>query len=118
MATPTTFTEMPSARTAAGDRVPRAPESHVGAALLFLMGAFWPRFFIVGFWIFSDLLGDAYSSWVIPALGFLILPWTTLSYAFAWGLSSDSVSGLEWPLVALGLLLDVATWAAATRLRK
>ena len=78
---------------------------------------FWPRLFIVLFWIFDDrLFKDAFSSWVLPFLGFFLLPWTTLAYATMWGLSSDRVSGLEWAGVAIGLLLDVCTYAGIRRL--
>lgn len=80
------------------------------------MSTLTPRLFIIGFWIFSDLLGDAYSSWVIPAIGFLILPWTTCAYMWAWSISSNEVSGWEWLLVAAGLLADLTTYVAARAL--
>src|SRR3954464_2350373 len=56
---------------------------------------FLPRVGILAFWFFGSRLGDAFSSWVIPVIGFLILPWTTLGYAMMWGISSDKVSGWE-----------------------
>jgi hypothetical protein len=73
--------------------------------------AFWPRLWIIGFWIFSRQLGDAFSSWVIPAIGFVVLPWTTLIYAFMWGITSDGVFGWEWLAVGVAFLLDVLFWA-------
>jgi hypothetical protein len=79
--------------------------------------AFWPRVTLIGFWIFSDLLGDAYDGWVVPAVGFLLLPTTTITYAMMWGVSSDTVSGAEWIVVAIGLGLDLLTWAAVRSLR-
>ena len=114
-ASPRTFPEIPSARFGPGG--PPAENLHAGPWLLFLFGAVWPRLFIVGFWIFSSEIGDAFSSWVIPAIGFVVLPWTTFAYAIMWGLSSEVVAGWEWIVVGIALLLDVATWAAATRLR-
>ena len=84
------------------------------AFLLFML--FWPRLFMIGFWIFSRDLGNAFSSWVIPALGFLVAPATTVLYAFMWSISSNEVSGWEWAGVALGVLIDLATWALAARL--
>src|SRR3954466_14619866 len=72
--------------------------------------AFSPRLFIVGFWIFARQIGDAFGSWVVPAIGLCVLPWTTLTYALMWGVSSDVVSGWEWIVVALALLVDVAFW--------
>jgi hypothetical protein len=73
--------------------------------------AFWPRLWIIGFWIFGHQLGDAFSSWIIPAIGFVILPWTTLIYAFMWGITSDVVSGWEWVAVGAAFLVDVLFWA-------
>jgi hypothetical protein len=77
--------------------------------------AFWPRLWIVGFWIFSRQLGNAFSGWIVPALGFLFLPWTTLVYAFMWGINSDGVNGWEWSLVVVAFLVDVWFWAALVR---
>jgi hypothetical protein len=81
--------------------------------LLVLSLMFWPRLFIVGFWIFSRDLGEAFSSWVIPALGFVFAPSTTLAYAFMWSITSKSVNGWEWAVVGLGVLLDLAAWLGA-----
>jgi hypothetical protein len=84
----------------------------------FLTFSFWPRLFILGFWIFGSQLGDAYSSWVIPAVGFFLVPSTTAAYALMWGLSSDVVSGWEWLAVAVGVLFDVWMWGSWQRLRE
>lgn len=73
--------------------------------------AFWPRLWILGFWIFGHQLGDAFSNWLIPAAGFCVLPWTTMMYGFMWGITSHGVSGLEWIVVGASLLLDLAWWA-------
>ena len=86
--------------------------------LLLLSSMFWPRLFILGFWIFSDLLGRAYSSALIPILGFLVLPWTTIAYAMCWGRSSDGVFGFEWVVVAIAVLLDLVTYAGWRSLRR
>lgn len=79
---------------------------------------FWPRLFIVGFWIFGSQLGDAFSSWVIPALGFVLMPWTTVAYAFMWGISSDRVSGWEWIVVGFAVILDLLTWLSVAAVRR
>jgi hypothetical protein len=87
-------------------------------ALLFAgASATFSRLFILGFWIFSDLLGDAYDSWIVPVIGFVVLPWTTFAYAVMWGISSDKVAGAEWVVIAFAALLDLLTHAAWRRLR-
>jgi hypothetical protein len=74
--------------------------------------AFWPRLWILGFWIFGAQLGAAFSGWVVPALGFVFLPWTTLIYAWMWSVGSDAVVGWEWILVGGALLIDLVFWLA------
>ena len=51
---------------------------------LVLLALISPRLVLVVLWIFSDLLSRAFSSWIIPLLGFFFLPWTTLAYAAFW----------------------------------
>jgi hypothetical protein len=91
-----------------------------GGVVLFFVAsaAFWPRLFILGFWIFGSQLGRAFDSWVIPAVGFVILPWTTVSYAFMWGIGSDRVSGVEWIVVGAAFVVDLLTWAGTLALRR
>ena len=74
--------------------------------------AFWPRVWIIGFWLFSDHLGDAFSSWIVVALGFVFLPWTTVLYAWMWAIDQNGVSGWEWIIVAIGLFSDLFFWIA------
>jgi hypothetical protein len=86
-------------------------------AWVILLGlAFWPRLWILGFWIFDHKgLGQAFSSWVVPVIGFFVLPWTTLLYAWMWSIGSDGVHGWEWILVGGAFLVDVTFWAAGRR---
>lgn len=65
-----------------------------------------PRIAIVLVAIFSDYIGDAYSSLLWPFLGFLFLPLTTLSYAWAIH-SRGSVEGLQLVVVVLAVLIDL-----------
>jgi hypothetical protein len=73
---------------------------------------------ILGFWIFGGQLGDAYSSWIIPAAGFILAPWTTLLYAWMWAINSNAVTGWEWLPVAVGALLDLWFLAILARLTR
>jgi hypothetical protein len=78
---------------------------------------FWPRICLLGFWIFGSFMADAFDhSWVLQAVGFLVLPWTTMTYALMWGLTSDGVFGWEWICVGFALLLDLITWVEGRRL--
>ncbi len=86
--------------------------------MLFLSSAFWPRAGIIAFWIFGHQLSHAFSSWVIPCLGFFLLPWTTVTYAILWGVDNNRALGWWWILVGCALVLDIITWAGGRHLAK
>ena len=61
--------------------------------------------------LFSDLLSRAFDSWLLPLLGFFLLPWTTLAYAVMWKSGVNDVSGFEWFIVILGFVADLGSYA-------
>lgn len=76
-----------------------------------LFGLILPRV-LVAFWWFTDptrwtaVFG---SSPLVPALGFLFLPWTTLMCVLFW----NSTTGLDlvgWIFVGLAFLGDIGTY--------
>jgi hypothetical protein len=83
-------------------------------ALLAMMS--WPRLFILGFWMFSDVIGDALDGWVLPVLGFVLLPTTEVAYVIMWSVSSDVVAGAEWIVVGLAFLVDLLIWRGLRQL--
>lgn len=98
---------------------PRPAAVGLGQAMGWLLVAgsvFWPRVCILAFWFFGSQIGRAFDGWVVPALGFLLLPWTTFAYAMMWGVSSDGVFGVEWLFVAVALLVDLGTYGLARHL--
>jgi hypothetical protein len=78
---------------------------------------FAPRFAIVLVVLFSDYLGTAYRTSLVPFLGFLFLPLTTLAYAWAIH-SHGSVEGLALAIVLLALLADLGLIGRAARKRR
>jgi hypothetical protein len=80
--------------------------------LLALLALISPRLVLVVLWIFSDVLSRAFDSWIIPLLGFFLLPWTTLTYAAFWDWGSGRhVAGVEWFFVILAFLIDLGSYA-------
>ena len=79
--------------------------------LIALFALISPRLALFFVWIFSDILSGAYDSWIVPLLGFFLLPWTTLAYAVMWDVGTHRVSGFEWFVVVLAFLADVASYA-------
>jgi hypothetical protein len=81
--------------------------------LVLLASGLGPRIVLVGWWIFGDKVDAVWSTWIWPLLGILFLPWTTLFYVIVWS-AVGGVSGAEWLLVALGVVLDIGTYGART----
>ena len=73
----------------------------------------WPRVTLGFVWIFTTLVDRAYDNAIVPVLGFLFLPWTTLVYALVY--DGNNVSSIGWFFVALAAFADVSSIAAARR---
>ena len=85
------------------------------AVLLALLS---PRLALFFVWIFSDVLSDAYDSWVLPVLGFFLLPWTTLAYAGMWAAGTNGVTGFEWFIVILAFVFDLGSYGGGRWARR
>ena len=68
-----------------------------------------PRLVLVFMWFFSDRADAATEGIIVPLLGFLFLPFTTLAYILVWDPQSG-VSGSAWIIVIGGLLFDIAAY--------
>jgi hypothetical protein len=80
------------------------------ACIIALFGLIGPRLLIAFWWLtdparWTTVFG---SSPLVPALGFLFLPWTTLFYVLFW--TTGGLSLLGWVFVVLGLLADLGTY--------
>lgn len=80
--------------------------------LVALLALISPRLALFALWLFTDLLSRAFESWIVPLLGFLLLPWTTLAYAAMWS-SADQVQGFEWFIVVLAFFFDLGSYAGS-----
>lgn len=68
-----------------------------------------PRFVLVLMQLFTDRLSLAMDSFIVGALGFVFLPYTTAFYTLAYA-PFGGVSGMGWLLVIFGFMLDLASW--------
>jgi hypothetical protein len=61
------------------------------------------------FWLLARplLWQVAFSSWLWPLFGLLLLPWTTLMYVLVF---IGGVTGSEWLWIALGAAVDLASY--------
>jgi hypothetical protein len=67
--------------------------------------------------IFSNMIDRAFDGWIVPILGFILLPWTTLAYVVMWDVGTREVSGFEWFIVGLAFLVDLGSYFGGKRAR-
>lgn len=66
-------------------------------------------------WLTTPLVNHAFhGGWILPLLGFLLLPITTLTYVLVYYISG-SVTGLGWLWVVLAILLDLTAHSDPVR---
>ena len=73
-------------------------------------GMFFPRLALFFIWMFTDLIDRAFTGLVVPLLGFIFLPFTTLMYVFVYETSRNGLSALGWALVALAFFIDLGAY--------
>ncbi len=76
-----------------------------------------PRVAIVLVVIFSDYIGRAYETVLWPLVGFLLMPMTTLAYAWAIN-SRGSVAGLHLIVLVVAVLMDLGLIGGSARARR
>ena len=85
---------------------------------LALLALISPRLVLFLLWIFDDSSAGPIDSWIVPLLGFFLLPWTTLSYVAFWDWGSGRhVTGFEWFFVILAFLMDLGSYFNGNRAR-
>jgi len=76
--------------------------------LLTLGVLMFPRVILVLMWLFSNYLDRAYHGLVIPLLGFIFLPITTIVYA--WMVNSRlPIAGFNLVILIIAVLLDAGS---------
>jgi hypothetical protein len=76
--------------------------------LLALVALAFPRVVLILMWLFSNSLDRAYHGLVIPLLGFIFLPITTIVYA--WMVNSGlPMQGINLVILVVAVLLDAGS---------
>ena len=75
-----------------------------GLALLLAVG---PRITLILMWLFTDWIGRAFDGFILPLLGFIFLPLTTVIYVLVF---PGGLSGLDWLLLIIGVLVDLGAY--------
>ena len=67
--------------------------------------------------LFSDNLTRSMDGWLLPFIGFFVLPWTTLAWAGMWAYGTNEVDGFEYFIVGLAFLIDLSSLFGGQRVR-
>ena len=74
--------------------------------LIAVVIAFAPRLMLILAWIFSDRWQIVWQNeWVMPLLGIIFLPFTTIMYMLTWTFTGG-IEGWDWMWILLGFVLD------------
>ena len=85
----------------------------MGCGCLFaILTVFSPRLAFLIVWMATDLVDKAFSGFILPMLGLVFLPFTTLFYVLVYDPSGLSVWG--WLLVIMGFLLDLGAYSSSS----
>jgi hypothetical protein len=77
--------------------------------------ALFARLALLVVWLSTALVNRAFhGGWILPLLGILILPITTLTFVLVYSITG-SVTGWGWLWVVLALLLDLAAHSFPAR---
>jgi hypothetical protein len=81
--------------------------------LFALLGGLFPRLALLIVWIARPVLvGAAFNTFLLPLLGIIFLPFTTLIYVIVYT-PNVGVVGFDWFWVILAVLLDISHWTAS-----
>lgn len=84
----------------------------MGCGCLFAMLAiFSPRLALIIAWLATDLVDIAFDGFILPFLGLVFLPFTTLFYVLVY--ESGGISGWGWFLVIIGFILDLGAYGGS-----
>jgi len=85
--------------------------------VLILLAFFTPRIVLFLMWLFTSYLSRAFDGFLVPFLGFLFLPATTLAYAIAQN-ELGGPSGLGLIVIIVGLAVDIGLLGGGARSRR
>ena len=85
--------------------------------LLVLLAAISPRLALILVWIFTTLVDRAFEGFLLPLLGLVFLPLTTLVYVLAYR-PVTGVTGWGWFWVVLAVLFDLGSYGGGVFSRR
>ena len=86
--------------------------------LLGIAIALAPRVVLILAWLFGSRWDAVWQgNWLLPLLGIIFLPYTTVMYLLSWS-PVTGISGWDWMWIILGVVLDIAKWGQIANNRR
>lgn len=79
------------------------------ACLLLILVLAFPRIVLLLMFLFSNYLERAYHGLIVPLLGFLFLPLTTITYAWLVN-TGQPLQGIPLLVLIVAVVIDVGGW--------
>ena len=84
--------------------------------ILALLALITPRLVMFLLWLFTTWFGRAFGGqWLIPLLGFIFFPYTTLWYSVVVNWYGGAFGLFQILFLIVALLLDISSWGGGTR---
>ena len=74
-----------------------------------LLGAIAPRLVLLIVWLSTDYVSQAFDAFIVPLVGLIFLPFTTLAYVVFYD-PATGMSGWGWFWVIVALLVDLSQY--------
>jgi hypothetical protein len=76
-----------------------------------------PRFAFLVYWLIRPAyIQMVFQTWILPLLGLIFLPWTTLMWVLVYG--ANGIVGFDWVWVGLALVADIVTYTSGAYKRR
>ncbi len=86
--------------------------------LLVAIALIIPRTVMVFIWLLTDWFSRAYAGVLLPALGFLFMPYTTLAYMAAMIRNHNTLNTFWAIVVVIAALVDISHWGSTKVVRR
>jgi uncharacterized membrane protein YuzA (DUF378 family) len=85
--------------------------------LFALIAMLSPRLAVLILWLFTNYVDRAFAGFVLPLLGLIFAPWTTLMYVLV-DVAPGGIHVAGWILVGLGAVLDISSYSQSAANRR
>ena len=81
--------------------------------LIFFLSMIGPRVALGFVWIFTSFVDRAFDTVLLPILGIVFVPWTTLLYVLWY--DADGIHPIGWMFIVMAFIGDISSYASSAR---